>query len=49
MLLYLKYADILFDEVDRGLGHEKKKKKNLLDTIYIYHLPFPETVTDDLN
>ena len=27
MLLYLKYADILFDEVDRGLGHEKKKKK----------------------
>ena len=47
MLLYLKYVDILFDEVDRGLGHGKKK--NSLDTIYIYHLPFPEPVTDDLN
>ena len=38
--------NILFDEVDRGLGHKKKKKK--FATYHLHHF-FKKTITNELN
>ena len=38
--------NILFDEVERGLGHEKKKKH--FATFHLHHF-LKKTITNDLN